>query len=68
MMRYFGLILAVATKYQKDLGIGTMVATMIPYSIFFLIAWTALFYLWGFVFGLPVGPGTETLYQMTPSG
>lgn len=67
MMSYFGLILAVATKYQKNLGIGTMVATMLPYSIFFLIAWTALFYLWVFVFGLPVGPGAETLYEMAPS-
>jgi p-aminobenzoyl-glutamate transporter AbgT len=40
MMSYFGLILAVATKYKRDLGIGTMVATMLPYSIAFLIGWT----------------------------
>lgn len=68
MMSYFGLILAVATKYKKDLGIGTMVATMLPYSIVFLIAWTALFYIWVFVLGLPVGPGTQTLYQMPAAG
>ncbi|MBO6512783.1 MAG: AbgT family transporter [Phycisphaerales bacterium] len=69
MMSYFGLILAVATKYQKNLGIGTMVATMLPYSIFFLIAWTALFYLWVFVLGIPVGPGAETTYQLAaPTG
>ncbi|CAE7756964.1 abgT [Symbiodinium sp. CCMP2592] len=68
MMSYFGLILAVATKYQKNLGIGTMVATMLPYSIFFLIAWTALFYIWVFLIGLPVGPGAETLYQMPTGG
>jgi aminobenzoyl-glutamate transport protein len=65
MMSYFGLILAVATKYQKNLGIGTMVATMLPYSVFFLIAWTILFYLWVFVLGLPVGPGAETTYQLS---
>lgn len=68
MMSYFGLILAVATKYQKNLGIGTMVATMLPYSIFFLIAWTVLFYVWVFLIGLPVGPGAETLYQMPVGG
>ena len=62
MMSYFGLILAVATRYKKDLGIGTMVATMLPYSIAFLIGWIALFYLWVFVLGLPVGPGAPTLY------
>ncbi|MFB3431371.1 MAG: AbgT family transporter [Phycisphaerales bacterium] len=62
MMSYFGLILAVAVRYQKNLGIGTMVATMLPYSIFFLIGWVALFYIWVFVLGIPVGPGAPTLY------
>jgi len=62
MMSYFGLILAVATKYKKDLGIGTMIATMLPYSVTFLIGWMILFYLWVFVLGLPVGPGAPTLY------
>ena len=62
MMSYFGLILAVATRYKKDLGIGTMVATMLPYSIAFLTGWIILFYLWVFVLGLPVGPGAPTLY------
>ncbi|MFK7884939.1 MAG: AbgT family transporter [Phycisphaerales bacterium] len=62
MMSYFGLILAMACRYKKDLGIGTMVATMLPYSIAFIIGWTILFYLWVFVFGLPVGPGAPTYY------
>ncbi len=65
MMSYFGLILAVATKYKRDLGIGTMVATMLPYSIAFLIGWTILFYLWVFVLGLPVGPGAPTVYEVS---
>lgn len=63
MMSYFGLILAVASRYKKSLGIGTMVSLMLPYSIIFLIGWTILFYLWVFVFGLPVGPGAPTLYE-----
>ncbi len=62
MMSYFGLILAVATKYKRDLGIGTMIATMLPYSIAFLLGWTILFYGYVFLFGLPVGPGAPTLY------
>lgn len=62
MMSYFGLILAAATRYQKDLGIGTMVAMMLPFSIFFLLAWTVLFYLWAFVLGMPVGPGSPHGY------
>lgn len=60
MMSYFGLILAFATKYDRKLGIGTLVATMLPYSICFLVAWIIFFYLWVFVFGIPVGPGAPT--------
>ena len=63
MMSYFGLILAFAIRYDKKLGIGTLVSTMIPYSICFLISWVILFYLWVFVLGLPVGPGTPTYYS-----
>ncbi len=64
MMSYFGLILAVATRYKRNLGIGTMLATMLPYSIALLIGWTLLFYLWVFVLGFPVGPDAPTTYQM----
>lgn len=63
MMSYFGLILAVATKYKKDMGIGTLIATMLPYSMAFLVGWVALFYIWVFAFGLPVGPGSPIYFQ-----
>lgn len=62
MMSYFGLILAMACRYKKDLGIGTLIATMLPYNIVFFVGWTLLFYLWVFVIGLPVGPGAATYY------
>lgn len=60
MMSYFGLILAFAMRYERKLGIGTLVAMMIPYSICFLVGWVILFYVWVFLFGLPVGPGAPT--------
>ncbi|MFC3033832.1 AbgT family transporter [Pseudoalteromonas fenneropenaei] len=63
MMSYFGLILAVATKYKKDMGIGTLVATMLPYSMCFFVGWVLLFYVWVFGFGLPVGPNAPIYYQ-----
>ena len=62
MMSYFGLILAVAMRYDRKLGIGTLIATMIPYSITYLIGWVTLFYVWVFALGLPVGPGSPTYY------
>ncbi len=64
MMSYFGLILAVAMRYDRKLGIGTLIATMIPYSITYLVGWICLFYIWVFALGLPVGPGAPTYYSM----
>lgn len=62
MMSYFGLILAFATRYDRNLGIGTIISMMLPYSIIFFIGWMALFYLWVFGLGLPVGPGAPTYF------
>jgi aminobenzoyl-glutamate transport protein len=56
MMSYFALIVAFVGKYESKAGIGTVIATMLPYSFFFLIAWTLLFIIW-MLLGLPVGPG-----------
>lgn len=67
MMSYFGMIYAFACRYEKRLGIGTLIATMLPYSIAFIIAWTLFFYLWVFGLGLPVGPGAPTFYT-PPAG
>ncbi len=62
MVSYFGLILAVASRYKKDLGIGTLISTMLPYSMVFVIGWSLLFFIWVFMLGLPVGPGAQTYY------
>ncbi len=62
MMSYFGLILAFAMRYDKKIGIGTLISMMIPYSIAYLLGWIVLFFLWVFALGLPVGPGTPTYY------
>jgi aminobenzoyl-glutamate transport protein len=65
MMSYFALIVAFTQRYQEKAGIGTIIATMIPYSISFLIVWTLLLIVW-IVAGLPLGPGAE-LY-LKPAG
>ncbi|VEP18967.1 conserved membrane hypothetical protein [Hyella patelloides LEGE 07179] len=56
LMTYFPIIVAFGSKYDKNLGIGTLIATMLPYSIAFLLGWTIFFIIW-FVFGIPLGPG-----------
>jgi len=58
MMSYFALIVAFIQRYDKQAGIGTVISTMLPYSIVFLIGWMILFGIW-VALGLPIGPGSE---------
>jgi aminobenzoyl-glutamate transport protein len=58
MMSYFALIVAFIQRYDKNAGIGTVISTMLPYSIVFLIGWVLLFGVW-VALGLPIGPGSE---------
>lgn len=56
MMTYFALIVAFIARYEPKAGIGTVIATMLPYSIVFLVIWSILLALW-VLFDLPIGPG-----------
>jgi len=62
MMSFFALIIAFFSKYDSKAGIGTVIATMLPYSIVFFIAWTALLIIW-ILLGLPLGPGAGLYYS-----
>jgi aminobenzoyl-glutamate transport protein len=64
MMSYFALIVAFVERYEKKAGIGTVIATMLPYSITFWIIWVALLIVW-LTFELPLGPGAN-LYLNKP--
>ena len=54
LMPYFGVVIAYAQRYQPNLGIGTLMALMLPYSVSFLIAWSALMMVWLWA-GWPLG-------------
>ncbi len=62
LMSYFPLVVAFAQRYDKRAGIGTVMATMLPYSVAFFILWTLLLILW-YLAGLPLGPGAGIHYQ-----
>ncbi len=62
MMTYFAVIITFAQRYDKKAGIGTLTATMLPYSILFLITWTALMIGW-LLLGLPIGVNTGIYYM-----
>ncbi len=52
---YLAVMVGFAQKYQKDAGIGTIVALMLPYTVVLLVLWTLMLIAW-YSFGLPLGP------------
>ena len=56
LMPYFPLMVVFAARYQKDSGIGTVIALMLPYALILTVAWTLFFLAW-YGLGIPVGPG-----------
>ncbi len=63
MMSFFALIIAFVQKYDPKAGIGTIIATMIPYSFGFFIIWVVLLVAW-LLLGLPLGPDAGIHYVM----
>src|SRR5262245_17708703 len=56
LMVYLPFMVTIAQRYQKDAGIGTVIALMIPYVVIIALVWIALFVIW-FLLGIPLGPG-----------
>lgn len=63
MMSFFALIIAYIQKYEPKAGIGTIIATMIPYSVAFLLVWIVLLVAW-LLLDLPLGPDAGIHYIM----
>ena len=61
MMTYFAVIVVFAQRYDKKAGIGTITATMLPYSLCFLLVWTIMLIVWLSI-GLPIGINTGLVY------
>jgi len=63
LMVYFPLILVFAQRWQKDFGLGSLTAMMLPYSIWLMVSGTVLIVLW-FYLGIPLGPDAPVAYVM----
>lgn len=61
LMPYFAIIVAFAKKYDEKLGIGTLISTMVPYSIAFTIAWMIMLTVW-MLLGFPIGPNAPITF------
>ncbi len=62
MLSFFALINAFIQKYDSKSRIGTVIATMLPYSIVFFIVWTGLLIIWIYL-GFNIGPGAGIYYK-----
>ncbi|WP_281975686.1 AbgT family transporter [Halobacillus litoralis] len=62
LMPYFAIVIAFAQKYDRKVGIGTLISTMLPYSIAFSVVWIIMLLIW-MLTGLPIGPGAEFYYN-----
>lgn len=63
LMPYFPLILIFCQRWQKEFGLGSLAATMLPYSILLLIAGIVMTMVW-VVLGLPLGPNAPMEFSL----
>ncbi len=63
LMVYFPLILIFAQRWQKDFGLGSLTALMLPYSVWLLISGVILTVGW-FYLGFDLGPGAPISFTM----
>ncbi len=61
LLPYFAIVIVFAQKYDKKVGIGTLISTMLPYSIFFTITWIIMLVVW-MLTGVPLGPNAPIHY------
>lgn len=60
LLPYFAILVSFAKKYDKDIGMGTLIANMLPYTFAFFIIWSIQLVTW-FMLNLPLGPGSNVL-------
>ena len=56
LFTYMPVLLGYARRYQKDTGLGTVIANMLPYSVTFAVIWILQVIVW-VALDLPLGPG-----------
>jgi aminobenzoyl-glutamate transport protein len=62
LLPYFPLIIIFTKKYDKDITIGKLISSLLPYSIAFIIIWSLVLFLW-IALEIPIGPEVELYYK-----
>ena len=60
LLPYFPLIVVYCQRHCKQAGIGTLISTMLPYSVSFLLTWLMFLMVW---WGLGLPLGLQTSYR-----
>ncbi len=63
LMSYFAMIIVYLQRYDKKASFGTLISTMLPYSVVFVIGWSLLLVVWMFL-GLDIG--IDSVMQYIP--
>jgi aminobenzoyl-glutamate transport protein len=63
LMPYFPLILIFCQRWQREFGLGSLAATMLPYSALLLLSGIILTIVW-VLLGLPLGPGAMVEFAL----
>ena len=66
LMSYFPLVLAFCRRWDSGVGVGSLLAMMLPYALCFMGAGMAMTLGWAF-FDLPLGPHAGVHYT-PPAG
>ena len=61
LMNYFPLVLAYCCRWDKSMGVGSLLALMLPYGLSFMVAGVTMTAAWVFL-DLPLGPGATVHY------
>jgi aminobenzoyl-glutamate transport protein len=63
LMVYFPLVLTFCQRWDPRFGMGGLIATMLPFSLMFLLAGLAMTFGWA-ALQWPLGPGAEVSYTI----
>jgi aminobenzoyl-glutamate transport protein len=63
LMSYFPLILAFSRRWDTTMGVGSLLALMLPYALCFMAMGIAMTVGW-VAFDLPLGPGAQVYYNL----
>lgn len=63
LMSYFPLVLVFCQRWDKSMGVGSLLALMLPYALCFMATGILMVVSW-VAFDLPLGPHAQVFYQV----